>query len=264
MKFGIIAVGRDCAGVIDEVLAPWIESFRRHDMHICLLSATFKEMEGLLPAGPDKATEDAMERYALKYSDRISSVMFRNYATEAEVRERGRQVLMARDVKADLVWILDCADELYTVEQIDRIIRFVEHYPLMAWYKLSFKNYVFNDHTYLVQPFQPPRIWWCKYGERVLTQCSYDNDFEYAKLDGTSSVKDDKLPSLVIPPNVVWIRHLSWLSNERSRLKVAYQAKHFGHGAGCSYRWDESTNSLTWNQAYFDRLKLPLPEVVHE
>jgi hypothetical protein len=266
LKFGIIAVGRDCADVLDEVLAPWVEAFARHKIHICLLSATFKDMG--LPEGPDKPTEEAMERYAMKYSGNISSVMFRNYATEAEVRECGRQVLMARNIKADLIWLLDVADEYYTADQIDRIVRFVERNSLVAYYRVSLKNYVFDDKTYLTQPFQPSRIWWCKYGHRALYECNYDNDFLYAKLDKLDEsdvVADNKLPSLTIPPQYVWVKHLSWVSNERSKAKVAYQAKRWNPpvGHGCSYAWDDQ-RGLIWNEKYFERSKQALPEVVHE
>lgn len=258
MRIGVIAVGRDCADVMDAVLAPWLEAMGRHDIHMCLLTATFKDMG--LPPKPDDATRAKMERYATKYHDRISSVVFDQEATEAEVRDKGRQILTARDVRCDLIWLLDM-DEYYTLAQIERIITFVERNSLMCWYRLSLKNYVFDEKTYLTQPFQPPRIWWVRYGDRVLSEVVYDNDCEYANKDGSAAVRDTILPHLIIPPQVAWIRHESWLSNERSRRKIEYQSKHFAHGAGCSYAWDDEKKIVIFNASYYERTRQALPEV---
>ena len=51
----------------------------------------------------------------------------------------------------DIIALLDVSDEHYTADNIDRIIAFVERTPLVCWYRLSPKNYVFDDRTYLVR-----------------------------------------------------------------------------------------------------------------
>lgn len=264
MRIGVIAVGRDCADVMDAVLAPWLEAMGRHDIHMCLLTATFKDMG--LPPKPDDATRVKMERYATKYHDRISSVAFDQEATEAEVRDKGREVLMARDKRVDLIWLLDLSDEYYTIQQIDRIITFVERNSLMCWYRLSLKNYIHDDKTYLVQPFQPPRIWWVRYGDRVLSRVTYDNDCEYANKDGSKPVADTTLPCLTIPPNLAWVRHHSWLNDERSRRKIVYQETRWNppHGNGCSYAWDDVNKRVIFNASYYERTRQALPEVRRE
>lgn len=263
-KIGIIAVGRDCADVLDEVLAPWVESFWRHDIHIHLISATFREMEAVgLTAVPDKATTDKMQGYARKFDRNISCFIGKEYMTEAEVRDKGREFLMSRDIRADVIWLLDLADEFYTTRQIENIIKFVDKNSLIPWFRVSFKNYVFNEKTYLSQPFQPPRVWYTHYGDKKLMACNYDNDFLYR--DTKDKVVPDKdLPSLTIPINMAWVKHLSWISNQRSKNKVAYQALHFKHGAGCSFAWDEEKSILVWNQEYFNKLNQVIPETLVE
>jgi hypothetical protein len=206
-----------------------------------------------------------MEGYALKYPDRISSVAFDYEATEAEVRDRGRQVLVAAPHKVDVIWLLDL-DEYYTVKDIDRIIAFVERNVLMAYYSITFRNYVFDDKTYLVEGFVPPRIWWVTYGDRVLTECHYDNDMTYARRDGSARVIDKSLPHLVIPPTVARIKHLTWPSNERGRRKAQYQATRWNppRGNGCSFAWDDAQGKLVFNPAYYERAKQPLPETARD
>jgi hypothetical protein len=261
MKIGIIAVGRDCAENLDEILYPWIQSFRFHDIHICLISATFKEMElAGLPPIPDKATSDKIKSYALKYPANITSVSFDNYATEAEVREKGRQILMAGKINVDAIWLLDIADEYYTEKQISSVIRFIEKNSLIAWFKLSLKNYVFNKTKYLTNPFQPPRIWYTRYGDKKLSQCNYDNDFIYKNPNG-EVFSDKNLPYLIVPANVAWIKHLSWLSDERSKKKIEYQLIRWNT---CSYKWDHDNNCLTFNEEYYNKLGLGIPEVADE
>lgn len=258
-RIGVIAVGRDCADVLDSVLAPWIDAMARHDIRICLLSATFKGMEGILPPAPDEATVRAMQGYHTKHAGRINAVAFDGYMTEAEVREVGRRVLMKQGV--DLIWLLDC-DELYTADNIDRIIAFVNRTPLVTWYKLSLRNYVFDDKTYLVDPFTPPRIWRCKAGEWVLHRCTYDNDMVYSTPAGVE-VADVALSTMTIPPALVLVKHLSWMNDARGQMKVRYQERHFAHGGGCSYAWDP-VRGLVFNPAWYARNRLPLPETVRE
>lgn len=277
MKIGVIAVGRDCADVMDEVLAPWIEIMSKYRIHICLLSASFKETESIgIPKTPDDATRLKIEEYATKYSGSFSSCIFTDYVTEAQVRERGRQILTAADVDADLIWLLDLSDEFYTVEQIEKIIKFIQTRNSIAWFRLSLKNYVFDKKTYLTDPFQPPRIWHVNCGKFKLAECSYDNDFVYQNIgtDGVvNSGSDQTIPTFVsdkafasftIPPSIAFIRHDTWLNNERSKMKVAYQNLHFAHGAGCSFGWNPAKGGLVWNENYFTKTRQVIPETQSE
>lgn len=266
MKIGVIAVGRDCADVMDAVLAPWIEAMARHDIRMCLLSATFKGMEGILPPAPDAATVDRMMDYHRRYMGHINAVAFDGYMTEAEVRDAGRRMLMSKNV--DLIILLDLSDEYYTARDIDRILSFVDRNPFVASFKGSFKNYVFDDKTYLVEPFQPARIWRTVYGDRVLTRVVYDNDCEYARPDGAAAVRDTALPQLTIPPAIAWVKHLTWPSNERGHSKQRYQEARWsfkeGRGNGCSYAWDDAKGRLVFNPEWYARNRLPLPEVARD
>lgn len=264
MKIGIIAQGRNCADVLDAVLTPWIKAMEKHDIHICLTTATFKEMEklGELPSNTD-STWNKFDEYATKYAKNISAVKFDNYVTEAAARDRGRQVLMAKDINADLIWLLDLSDEYYTTKQIDDIIAFVKSEPFTVWFRLSLKNYVFDTKTYLEKPFTPPRIWRTKIGGYKIDSCVYDNDFSYINAGG-AQISDKSLSNYIIPKSVAWIKHHSWLSDARGKQKVSYQNLHFSHGAGCSYRWNNEENKLEWNPAYFKKVGEVIPNTLKD
>lgn len=259
MRVGIIAVGRDCADVMDGVLAPWLSLMdqRPNQFHLCLIASTFREMGELgLMATPDSATSAKMNALSWVRPKDISTIIFDHYATESEVRERGRQILMAKDVQVDLIWLLDLSDEYYTVAQITEALSFMETNPFIAWARLPFRNYVFDRRTYLMELFTPPRIWRARVGKMRLDACRYDNDFTYT--DGQRFIMDMDLAHVTISLSTP-IRHDSWLNTPRSQLKVRYQSLHFAHGAGCSFIWDDSRGGLLFNESYYKALGQPLP-----
>ena len=52
-----------------------------------------------------------------------------------------------------------------------------------------------------------------------------------------------------VPENLTFIKHYSWLSNERSRLKIEYHQKHFG---ACSFIWNYNQNKIEINYPYYN------------
>ena len=71
----------------------------------------------------------------------------------------------------------------------------------------------------------------------------------------------DAFPCGIIGQNVAWIRHYTWLNNERSKKKVEYQK---ARGWTCSYEWDYNENKLKFNAEYYKKEKLPFPHVFIE
>ena len=55
----------------------------------------------------------------------------------------------------------------------------------------------------------------------------------------------------------VWVPHYAWLNDERSKSKVEYQEKHFGH---CSYKW--GPNGLEFNEEYFKKVDKEKPCII--
>ena len=143
----------------------------------------------------------------------------------------------------------------YTV-QIENIFKFVENNPFTTWFKIHFKNYVIDKNHYITD-FCPPRI----FRTESIAEFFYDNDCLYYT-DGGGKVSYLNFPSMTVPKNIAFVKHYTWLDNERSKQKCEYQEKHFAHGAGCSFKWENS--HLTWNLEYFKKTGTSIPEIYQD
>jgi hypothetical protein len=82
-----------------------------------------------------------------------------------------------------------------------------------------------------------------------------DNNIEYRTSDPGRTVKDINLPGGKIPKAIAWVDHFSWLNDERSRRKIAYQSSRTGWK--CAFKWD-TEKGLIWNP------DLPTPETARD
>src|SRR5262249_50119189 len=143
---------------------------------------------------------------------------------ETDARGKALEYLVGKG--ADILWQVD-SDEPYTEANITSILAFLDRTPTTSWYRLSLKNHVFDTEHYLEDPFTPPRIHRVhttdsKGRPLVADHFSGDNDIAYK---GELTFTQSLLPNLTIPKTVAFIRHLTWLNDERSRRKVLYQTQ---------------------------------------
>jgi hypothetical protein len=252
---------------IEGSLTPWVSAKKDRfldgvEVVISAVSLPFAEYKG--NNDPiDYRSEDILNG-ALAIGDIDYLTTGPAYISEAEARTLALKPLI--DAKCDVFAIWD-GDEHPSIEQIENIIKFVNLNPWQTWFKLSYKNYVFDENTYLVDRFQPPRIFRVTSNGYTLKDFYFDNDVRYEGFVAGAGGFENKvlsykdLPNKVIPPAWSDIKHLSWLSNESSKRKVAYQMAHFGQ---CSYKWDEVNDKLAFNEEYFAKLGLPIPEVASD
>lgn len=261
-RYGIIWVGWQSEDMLNASLSPWVAAraarLEGHDWVVCCVAVPFVGFTQ--PARLD-GTVDALS--ARLHDGSIDCLVAGvSPAPLTETDARGRALTWLRDTgKVDLVWQVD-SDEIYTEAQILAITRFIDHQPYITWFKLCLRNAVFTADQYLTEPFTPARI------HRVYPPGWFahgfwdDNNVSYlGRVIGPvhqETRRDTAFPSLTIPKETAWIKHLTWLSDERSRSKVAYQR---ARGWECSYRWDETTNQLAFNEAYYAARGLPLPTV---
>lgn len=266
MKIGVLVCGYDCAAEINEVLAPWKEAKENklcgHEFVLSMVYGQFTEWAELFGT----KTFEEKQKDCPK-PDGVDHMRWASENSEAGIRNLALKSLLESD--CDVIWLLD-ADEYYTVANLQAILNVITLSPWEAWFSIAFKNYVFNKKEYLIDPFQPPRIFRVSTCGYKLKEFYYDNDVTYAGtiVEGNSFVNKQvsykELPSKVIPQNRAWVRHESWLNNQRSKAKVAYQEKHFAHGAGCSFAWDKLYDSLTWNPEYFKKTGQTIPRTAHD
>ncbi len=256
MRIGIIYVAYQAEDLVPASLTPWVEVKRAqlggHDYAICAVSVPF---EGFPQDEERDRTRSILGAYAQR--GEIDHVVVGDKPhKETDARGAGLRWLMTQGV--DVVWQVD-ADEVYTSEEIARIAAFVEANPFVTWFRLSLRNAVFTPTTYLVEPFTPSRIHRVRAGGYSLHSFCDDNDLLYGGTITRDLKRQDQFPLMTVPRSVAFVRHLSWLNDERSRKKVAYQT---ARGWECSFRWDEATG-LQFNEAYYAKRGLPLPEVIH-
>lgn len=266
MKVGIIYTAYNMQDYLQQSLDAFLTAREKKlancEFFISAVSLPFAEYKDQIKS-PD-STSGLLGLYYVQ--NQIDSLITEpEYIPEAQARTLAAQKCL--DAGCDYLWIAD-GDEFITIEQIENIIRFITLDKFVTWFRLSLKNYVFNDKTYIEEPFTPPRIWRVQSNGFKFTRFNFDNDAIY---NGTvvafgkflnKDVSDKELPSKTIPAQVAWIRHLTWMNDEKSKLKIEYQNKHFG--GICSYAWDEVQNSLIFNVDYYKKYNKPLPNLIRE
>lgn len=154
----------------------------------------------------------------------------------------------------DIIILVD-NDEIFTVEQICNIIKFIKKDPYVAWYRLCLKNYVGDG--YLSDPFTPPRIF-RNVGKFKLFRFIEDNLISY--LDEEKEINPNTLGNKTIPKEIAFVIHKSWPNDLRSKDKCNYQMARWGD---CSYKWDEETG-IQLNEDYYLSRGLVIPKILNE
>lgn len=249
-KIGIIWVGFNCEDTLERSLAPWIAARRdrlnSHEFAICAVSVPF---EGFGEEATDKTR--TLLGFASTRDDIDHAIVRDKPMKETEARGAALRWLTE---KGCVLSIMVDADEFWTIDQISKAITFMEERPFLCWARVCLKNYVFDTKTYLVEPFQPPRLHRLTYqGVYRAVGFEQDNDVRYEMLPGGALVGQEGLPHATVPKNLVWVRHESWPNSNRSRLKIEYQLKG-RNWPSCSFSWDDSQGGLVWNPS------LPIPE----
>jgi len=258
MKLGVIFCGFNTAQYISNSLQPWVQAREKqiggNQIVISAVSVPFIRF----PASRTDDSGEIIRDYFL--NGFIDQITVHDNPLE-EVVARGNALNYLKSVNCDAVIQVD-SDEFYTLEQIEKILQIVNANPYIVWFRLSLKNYIFDGKTYLEEPFQPPRI------HRIKTIDGFeaagfwdDNSVFYT--NGKNTYQDRSFPTKTIHKNIVWVKHLTWLNDERGRDKVNYQKSRWGNDL-CSYEWDDERKELKFNEAYYKRMGIPLPQIVKE
>ncbi len=256
MKIGIIFCAWNAADMLERSLRPWIEAKQArlagHQFTLCAVSVPFVDFNA-------RASDHTLSVLGLHaHGGDVDHVIVRGKPMQ-ETEARGTALHWLLLEGADLIWQVD-ADEFYTLGEIERILAFVEKNPLIPWFRGSLKNLVFDEGHWLAEPFCPPRIHRVCINERGATEIVAESFWDDNNIRYRFQIDDAQLPHLTIPKAVAWTKHATWLNNERSRQKIAYQLKRWG---GCSFRWDETTG-LAFDEEYYRSRGLALPELCSE
>lgn len=260
MRIGVIWVGYQCEDLLKDSLSPWITARKTRlggdDWVICAVSIPFKGFEQ--PTALD-STVTSLSMGPLLGGQIDHLITSETPMTETEAR--GVALRWLRDVgKVEATWMVD-SDEVYLEKDIVAISSFIVANPFVSSFRVSLRNAVFTKDQYLVEPFCPSRIHRIKTGSYIADSFWDDNNILYRGTITRDFKRDTEFASMTVPKECAFVKHMSWLSNERSRLKCEYQIRRWGQS---SYRWNEKTNSVAFNEDYYRARGLPLPAVARE
>jgi hypothetical protein len=275
MKIGIIFVSYNDVNNVEKSLSPWLNAKDKkldgHEFVISAVSLPFAGYQDMPGFEEDNTTYQMLE--TLLMHEKIDFLITGpKYIPETQARTLGMQPLLMEDFKrdkdknfvaipsCDIIWQVD-GDEFYTEKEISKIIKFVEANPLITWFRGSLKNYIFDNKHYLEESFNPARIHRVKSGSFKINVFNEDNDICYKHTESLTVVPQGFFSVLTIPKSIVWTKHLTWLNNETSKKKIAYQNKRWGQ---CSYKWNEEKNCLEFDENYYSKNNLHIPTVLKD
>lgn len=245
MRIGIIYCAYSSEEYVEKSLEPFLAGAKGHSFVVSAISYPFEKFE----KGGNKKTLDILRKY------RDEGKIILNYGAEPIKETSARQIALTSLLQkgVDLVWMVD-SDEFYTKEQIEKIIRFVAEEEFVTWFRVCFKNRVF-DNQYLEVPFCPPRIFRIKAPNYTIGQFYDDNNISYMGRLKNDVILDLALSNMTIPKSIAWVDHMTWLNNERSKKKVEYQN---ARGWNCSFKWNYEKNCLEFNEEYYNGKNFPI------
>lgn len=252
MKIGISALGYECKEHLEEVLKPWLSDKVNAEVIISAAHGVFPETHSL---GFSTVSTDGTVQELLEL-ERKGIIAKASIADRPMYEKDLRNLTLATlfDSGVDYLWMLDLQDEIYSVKEINQILEYISDPSLNTncWFKLRFKNYVFDDNSY-IDDFTAPRIWRNDRCGGILG-FHYDNEITY-----NNGAKQDVLFHSVVPKEVAFIKHFSWIgSPEFLKRKINFQRLHYGQ---CSYQWNQEKNCLEFDDNYYLKNKLTKPTV---
>jgi hypothetical protein len=251
MKIGIIYCAYNCKSFAEKSVEPFLIAKNENIISaICAVSLPFFEYFEI-NQDKDDTTDFLLNLYKNKKIDNIFTQP--NYIQEHKARDLCLQYL--KIIGCDTIWMVD-GDEFYSTDNIKAIISFIEKKIEYVWYKINFKNYIF-DGTKWIDGFCPPRIFRVQKDDFLLDKFYWDNDMTYKT--NSESISYQNLKNLEIPKEIAHIKHMTWL-HSNSENKYKYQMKHFGD---CGYKWNEEMKRIEINKAYYIKNKLEEP-LIHE
>jgi hypothetical protein len=251
MKFGILCNFYGFPQYLDEVLKPWQNV--SEDFIFSVASCKFDQYIDIDYLKEDKETGKLLKT---KYKNLISFLWENGTSNDSIIRNKPLEYLISKNV--DYIWILD-ADEFYSAEEINNIIKFIKFNEFNGYFKINFKNY-FNDTSNWVDGFCPPRIFKMNVNNLKINKFYFENDLYYTN-SNNDLIDYKNLSNLEIPKNIAHIKHYSWCGDKDFlRNKVKYQ--NLRYNGICSYKWNETEDKLDFNiDNFYSKFNLPVPKI---
>ena len=247
MKAGIIYCGYNTEEYVIDTLTPWVEAKDFFDIKIAAVSVPFEEYR-TLNQQQDNTTNILKNFYKKGAIDALFTEP--KYIKENIARNLSLEYLL--QYNPEFIMLVD-SDEFYTKDEIQKIFKITQDNKNIACLEINLKNYIMDGKTWS-DGFHAPRVFRNDIYDGI-KEFYWDNDLVYN--NGYSHNHNKGL----IPKEIVHVKHMTWLNNEKSKLKIQYHLNHFG---GCSYKWNEEKNSLEIDWQYYDYMGYKRPTIYHE
>lgn len=255
LKVGITFIGYECMELMPKALEPWINIRKNggideiESLTISLSHGCFEETAKL--GFPIHSTDKSHEWMKLQYSKgNVDNVIIYESPMKEYDMWSGNYNFFKE--KVDFMVMLN-HDEMWTIEEIQALFKYIYFNPLVDYYKVNFKNYCINENTW-VSDFIVPRMWWTKKNEG-LYRFYQDELVEYH-----NGKRDFQCSNSIIPG--IFPKHLSWVgSKEYLKRKLAFQLLRF---KTCSYAWDEVNDCLKLNEDFYTKFNIPKPTLNYD
>lgn len=263
-KFGLIFCAYGIPEYVENSISPWIKLKDKLNITITACHGLFKESFENGVIDDDFATQSKL--IELKKEGKIDYLYLQNkydnlndgpkYETEAKIRDYCLQYLLENNVDYVILWDLD---EFTTEQEIENLINYIQKPENKFYYSfnIEYKNLVFTESQY-IEGFTPPRVFKVDAGPYRIKEIYWDNDVSYIGKAAGDVQSYKNFAAKVVPKQVIFPLHKSWLSNERSLIKKNYQTKHFG---ACSYKWNHDKNELEFDLDFYKKHNIPVPTV---
>jgi hypothetical protein len=256
MKIGVSCIGYESKDLLEKCLSPWnqvktdkslipeIESLK-----ICFSHGCFEETHqlGFPIYSTDKTHELSKEMQERSIIDDL--IIYDTPQKEYEMWTNNFTALKKHDI--DLLIMVN-VDEIWDINEIKNMIKYVKNNDLVYYFKVNFKNYCIDYSTW-VDNFIVPRIWFTKKEPKLKSFYKDDLvDFE----DGSQDVNRS---FLTIPKNLIFPKHYSWVGSEDYlKRKLNFQSLRYGT---CSYSWDRTNNKLQLNDEFYNKFNMQKPSL---
>jgi hypothetical protein len=247
MRIGVIFAIYNCEEYVESCLSPWFKMKEKFDIITTVTSGRFNDYAHLGIPNKNKGTLKKLVNWNLDF---MSITNGENLLTEDNSRNLCLNFL--KPYECDLIWLVD-GDEIYTVEQIESIIKYIESTPEIEGYSICLKNYTIIYP--LFEPWYRPSI----YRNRIyggIGRFYFDSLFVY--LDEIHGIKDIEV--VKIPKNIAFIEHFTWLSNNSStKDKILYQNERYLGNPGCRCVFEIDEIGLKYSEFFHKCRNIQIP-----
>jgi hypothetical protein len=264
ISIGVVNINYDCAKTLDLAFNPWrevkdgalkglVDNVWISSRHVC-----FPETASL--GYPLHSTDGTIEKLDDLWADSVIDELLIYPEPVEEQIAWSDNLPFLQSKNPDIIMMVN-SDEIFTVNDITRIVEFIQRNGLTDFFRINFKNY-FGRGKY-VDNFIVPRVWSNKRNGGVLN--FYKDDL----CTFVNGKKDVECSCMTIPKKLCFPAHYSWslppqYSDEENKKfvmrKLGFQKIRYVYP---SYRWNEEKNELELDPTYYTRFGLAMPQVLH-